>query len=45
MYQDVIGIGDARSLPKIKAEVDAEARSKKGPKSLKRSAFAEIVVM
>jgi hypothetical protein len=37
--------GDARSLPKTKAEVDAEARSKKGPKSIKRSAFAETAVM
>lgn len=37
--------GDARSLPKTNAEVDAEARSKKGPKSIKRSAFAETAVM
>ena len=37
--------GDARSLPKTKADVVAEARSKKGPKSITRSAFAEQSVM
>jgi hypothetical protein len=37
--------GDARSLPKTKADVVAEARSKKGPKSITRSVFAETAVM
>lgn len=36
---------EARSLPKTKADVVAEARSKKGPKSITRTAFAEASVM
>jgi hypothetical protein len=37
--------GDARSLPKTKADVVTETKSKKGPNRITRSAFAETAVM
>jgi hypothetical protein len=37
--------GDARSLPKTKADVVAEARSKKGGNRITRTAFKETAVM